>query len=83
MAHGVSFVPQIMKKYGTHGFFQFRQQHNQPFELNNAGFLNADGFKERRQVPAGRKEQARKQYVTFANVNWKNKNPGDIHSRQN
>jgi hypothetical protein len=25
----------------------------------------------------------RKQYVIVANVNWKNKNPGDIHSRQN
>jgi hypothetical protein len=45
-------------------------------------FLNADGFKERRQVPAGRKGQARKQYVIVANVNWKNKNPGDIHSGQ-
>jgi hypothetical protein len=45
--------------------------------------LNADGFKERPQVPAGRKEQVRKQYVTLINVNWKNKNPGDIHSRQN
>jgi hypothetical protein len=48
-----------------------------------AVFLNADGFKERRQVRAGQKGQARKQCATIAHVNWKNKNPGDICSGQN